>query len=137
MDLDITPKNTSFIWAQTSSDLATFHGYLTQNLGVQVGSINIDLSTGGNNDPPPNPKWGGEWDWHKHGQAILWTIVCDTLIIVGRHMKKQNKYFDIHAWGFFLLAVASIINVRVFSPLRGSRRMLVTAGANDDFMIWF
>ena len=41
--------------------------------------------------------------------TLIWTIVCDVLIFVGKYLKKFNRWFDVHAWVFLALGICSAI----------------------------
>ena len=45
---------------------------------------------------------------HQHGMIIIWTILADLLILVGKFMKTGGRGFDIHAWSFLILICLSI-----------------------------
>lgn len=82
------------------------------------GSFLVDLSKGEEDQilTAQNSKFGdGSFMFHQHGMPILWTLICDRLIVVGKHLKKKNRYFDIHAWSFFVLGIVSVILVN-FAP---------------------
>ena len=57
----------------------------------------------------PRSKWGdGTFMIHEHGMVIIWTILCDSLIFVGKYLKKYKRWFDIHAWIFLTLGLLSL-----------------------------
>jgi hypothetical protein len=37
----------------------------------------------------------------------MWTIGCDVLIVVGKYLKKFNRWFDVHAWIFMAIGITS------------------------------
>lgn len=101
----------SMIYAYTDSDSPQKHK-------DHFGSFTVDLSKGedGQTKTANKSSYGdGSFMLHQHGMPIIWTLVCDSLIVVGKHLKKKNRYFDIHAWSFFLLGIISVILVN-FAP---------------------
>ena len=116
-DKTLTPDSiTEFIWSYTSKDTVEQHS------GDTRGTTKIDLSIfdGGN----IQKDWWGDGGFliHEHGLIILWAIVCDLLIILGKNLKFLTRYFDAHSFAF--LALAIIHWIFVFVPRRDRRRLL-------------
>ena len=132
---------TTFIWSYTDNDAITEHA------GNERGTLKIDLSApdGGN----LVKDWWGDSLFlpHQHGLIIIWTILCDLLIIVGKNLKFINRYFDVHSFCFIILAIASWILVGMepddrrrrlleetieFNNVSHGERILASALADDD-----
>lgn len=53
----------------------------------------------------------GQFMLHEHGHLILWTVVADTLIVVGKYWKSFSRWFDVHTWAFVLVLILNQICV--------------------------
>ena len=108
---------TEFIWSYTDDDSIAEHA------GDERGTLKIDLSApdGGN---LKKDWWGNSlFLSHQHGLILVWTILCDLLIIVGKNLKFLTRYFDVHTFCFIILAITSWILVGV-EPDHRRRRLL-------------
>jgi hypothetical protein len=101
-DFDINDTVNNIIYSYTDSDAPEKH---TSSYGfVPVDFSKVD---GGSIE---RSKWGdGTFMVHQHGMTIIWTIVCDVLIFIGKFLKKYKRWFDVHAWCFLILVVTSAI----------------------------
>lgn len=116
-DLDVDLNVNKIIYSYTSNDVPEQHS-------TKYGVVQVDFSdaTGGSF---ARSKWGdGSFMVHEHGMTIIWTIVCDVLIFVGKYLKKYKRWFDIHAWTFFALGICSAI-FTTMAPHDRRRRMLM------------
>ena len=117
------------LWSFTDSDSPQQH---TGSFGDKYGTMKIDFSKANGESeltiaPEGNDWWGDGFMLHEHLLLILWTIVADALIIVGKYMKFFSRWFDVHAWA--LLAMFILNRIAVFNHPDGEgddRRVLVS-----------
>lgn len=96
----------AFIWSMTSSDVAVQHQTSSDRNKL---AIDLKDKTGGNIKLKVNPWGDGTFMIHQHGHLILWTLIADTLIIIGKYWKSFNRWFDVHAWSFLAVAILNLI----------------------------
>ena len=101
-DRDITNLVNNIIYSYTDADIPAKH---TSKYGFTA----VDFSMGdGGAITIKRSKWGdGTFMAHQHGLIIIWTVVCDILILIGKYLKKFKWWFDIHGWIFVALGITS------------------------------
>lgn len=122
---EITKTQNDFIWSKTQNDVPEEHK-ATADRGV----TRVDMSddSGGNLTIEKNPWGDGSFMIHEHGHLLLWTIIADTLIIIGKYFKGFNRYFDIHTWTFFVLTFVNLL-FSYQAPDDRRRRRILTEGS--------
>lgn len=115
-DFDVNSEINNVIYSYTDEETPEKHtntyGYVAVDFSKTDGGI-IERS-----------RWGdGTFMWHQHGMAIIWTIICDVLIFIGKYLKKYKRWFDIHAWSFLVLGICSWILTQS-APETDRRRLL-------------
>ena len=121
-DRAITDTTNDILYSYTSNDTPEVHS-------SNYGSVNVDLSKsdgGLSSVATTRSKWGnGTFMAHEHGMTLNWTIICDILIVVGKYLKKFNRWFDVHAWTFFALGITTaILTANAPKGGKGGDRML-------------
>lgn len=129
-DVVISRSHNNFIWSVTSNDTPEMHGGASER-----GVIRINLKDGSGGEYRLS-KWGdGTYMIHEHGHLLLWTILADSMIIVGKYWKGLNRYFDIHAVTFFIIVVLNIVFAQFAPDLGGGEddRILISYDEDRSF----
>lgn len=96
----------SLVYAHTDSPSVVQHTPSQPGMAYGVKRVNFqngDISS-------PLLSWGdGTYMRHEHSQLILWSIVCDGLILVGRNLKRYNRSSDVHGWAFIAVLLLSFL----------------------------
>jgi NAD(P)H-flavin reductase len=102
--INIASGDNSMLYAMTDNPQVQLHEH---NAGSAFGSILIDLST----DQEFNPD-GTKWGFlrHEYVQVIIWTALCDILIVLARYLKMVPYWQDIHSYTFLLALIVSYIS---------------------------
>jgi len=80
----------------------------------------------------------GSYLLHQRGLIFVWAFLADILILLARFYKTVPRYSYIHAAGFTLIAILSLILVEV-SPKHTYSDILKyssDAPSHDDFRFW-
>ena len=103
-DRDIMPETLPIVFAYGNKPTVAFHGGPGSNFQI----TSIDFAKGTKKDS----KWtfgDGTYMKHQHTQLLLWTIGIDTLIPVGRHLRKYSRFFDAHSWPMLVILIVSVL----------------------------
>lgn len=95
---------TNVIYSYTDREIMEEHSGRGSGYGTKI----VDFATGEvTND---GLRWGdGTYMTHQHTQLLLWTVVVDIFIPVGRYLRRYNRFFDGHSWPLLAVLVLSLI----------------------------
>lgn len=118
-DFAIREDFNDVIYSYTESDFPEKHK-------EKFGWVKIDFKAGSGGGADRSSLGDGSFMPHEHGLALIWTVVCDSLILIVRNLKRF-RWFEIHAWTFFALGIASGILTRqakTFKLVQQNQRVL-------------
>lgn len=98
-DFAIREGLNDILYSYTDSDVPEKHK-------DKFGWLQVDFNSDKAGGKDRSSLGDGSFMPHEHGLLLIWTVGCDLLILLVRNMKRF-RWFDIHAWTFMALGIAS------------------------------
>lgn len=103
-DMEYRASKMSVIYAYNDQPSLSYHN----GAGAAYRSFELDFASGAANKEQPR-LGDGTWMTHQHTQILLWVIIADILIPVGRYLRRYTRFFDGHSMPLLCVLILSII----------------------------